>query len=461
MWWSYQRIQKINLKGIIMESNIGRKAAIFFRKKPYSSILLGASLLCSATPALAGWEVQWIDKFNGSGVNWDNWTAQTEANYNNEVQCYTADDSSSEKNYDVSDGTLKIIARKKGNNCSTLNNQYKTWTSGRLNSKDKQEFLYGRIESRIRFHNLEGGTWPAFWMLENRIAEQPIKGDGDYINWPNAGAGEIDVWEWFSNSPNTYITNFFNTESCASQVNYTYPNGSVDVLEWHNYALEWQENEISFYIDEVLVTTQDVTDCSQYNEPMFVLLNVAMGGNLGGNIDANLEMATMEVDYVAHCTPSDANSATYCNEALVDDDDDEDKEELKVTINVLQNGLSVTYIDPADGPVTLSAEASNLQSDKEYSYDWNTDQLASPVTINDKVIFDPASMDDGNYDVSVKLTDQQDSEFTDSDTLTLQVKATTAPVITPTPTESSNGGSTGQLFLITLSLLCLFRRRFK
>ena len=218
-------------------------------------ILAGSLLLCFAGPSLAGWEVQWIDKFDGEGVNWDNWTAQTEANYNNEDQCYTDDDSSDEKNYDVSDGTLKIIARKQSDTyrCEGLDNSTsKTWTSGRLNSKDKAEFLYGRVESRIRFspdEDLLGGTWPAFWMLENRINQQPFAGDGDYINWPSAGAGEIDVWEWFSNSPDSYITNFFNTESCGSRIDYSYPNGSVDVQNWHRYAMEWTEDEISLLRD--------------------------------------------------------------------------------------------------------------------------------------------------------------------------------------------------------------------
>ena len=145
------------------------------------------------TTANAGWEVNYIDTFAGNSVNWQNWTAQIDANFNNEVQCYTDDDSSVNKNFDVSDGTLKIIARKKQVNCAGLNNQPRTWTSGRINGKDKREFLYGRIESRIRFHNLEGGTWPAFWMLENRIAESPRKNDDDFSNWPNAGAGEIDA----------------------------------------------------------------------------------------------------------------------------------------------------------------------------------------------------------------------------------------------------------------------------
>ncbi|WP_234496472.1 glycoside hydrolase family 16 protein [Vibrio maritimus] len=266
-------------------------------------------------PVLAGWQVHWIDTFEGNSVNWNNWTAQTQANYNNEVQCYTDDDSSEQRNYDVSDGTLKIIARKGTNQCMTLSGQTKTWTSGRINTKDKQEFLYGRLEARIRFHNLEGGTWPAFWMLENRIAEQPIKGDNDNVGWPNVGASEIDVWEWFSNEPESYITNFFNTaHSCGSEYRYTYPNGAQDVLDWHRYAMEWDENEIAFYIDDELVTRHDVSQCPRYKEPMFVLLNVAMGGMLGGNIDPSLQQATMEVDYIAHCQRSASNDIQYCDE---------------------------------------------------------------------------------------------------------------------------------------------------
>lgn len=262
----------------------------------------------------AGWETQWIERFDGAGVDWTNWTAQIQANYNNEVQCYTDDDSSLNKNYDVSGGTLKIIARKQNISCPGLGNASKSWTSGRLNSKDKQEFLFGRIEARIRFLNTEGGTWPAFWMLENRIAENPIAGDGDNINWPNPGAGEIDVWEWFSNNPSSYITNFFNTSSCGSEVRYSYPGGVNDVLQWHDYAMEWDANTIRFFVDDIQVTSHNISGCAQYKEPMFILLNVAMGGNLGGAIDPGLNQATMEVDYVAHCTETNSNSATRCNQ---------------------------------------------------------------------------------------------------------------------------------------------------
>lgn len=303
-----------------MESQLKKMQHFLCKQTKYRTLLTGIYLLCISAPTMAGWQVQWVDKFDGDGVNWDNWTAQTQANYNNEVQCYTDDDSSAEKNYDVSNGTLKIIARKKSISCPGLGGAQKSWTSGRLNGKDKSEFLYGRIESRIRFDKLEGGTWPAFWMLGNRTQEQPYTNDNDFSHWPNTGAGKIDIWEWFSNEPDTYITNFFNEQKylnndCGNEVRYSYPNGGTDVQNWHNYAMQWTKDEISFYLDETLVVSQDVSNCSQYEEPMFVLLNVAMGGMLGGEIDPSLQKATMEVDYVAHCTATTTNNAVYCNES--------------------------------------------------------------------------------------------------------------------------------------------------
>lgn len=278
--------------------------------------MVAAGLLATGL-ASAGWKVQWIDRFEGSSVNWENWTAQTSANFNNEVQCYTDDDSSAVRNYDVSNGTLKIVARKMAIECPGQGGRLRGWTSGRLNSKDKQEFLFGRIEARIRFKNLEGGTWPAFWMLENRINEQPVAGDGDNVGWPNPGASEIDVWEWFANDPNRYIINFFNTGgfACGREIRHPYPNGPADVLDWHVYAMEWTADRARFFFDDTEVASIDLRGCSVYEEPMFVLLNVAMGGNLGGAIDPGLTEAVLEIDYVAHCQDDGQSDATRCNES--------------------------------------------------------------------------------------------------------------------------------------------------
>ncbi|MCJ2376307.1 glycoside hydrolase family 16 protein [Vibrio sp. ZSDZ34] len=437
-------------------------------------VLLGGLVLVTSSPATAGWEVQWIDSFEGSGVDWRNWNPQTKANYNNEVQCYTSDDYSDERNYDVSDGTLKIIARKKLHSCATLGGQTKSWTSGRLNSKDKQEFLYGRIEARIRFHNLEGGTWPAFWMLENRIAEQPVKGDGDNVGWPNPGAGEIDVWEWFSNEPSTYITNFFNSSGCGSEVRYHYPNGADDVLDWHKYALEWTPESIDFYMNETLVASQNVTGCQQYNEPMFILLNVAMGGNLGGSIDPALQTATMEVDYVAHCLSTDDNTAVYCDESTPKNESLIPPSPLPETqLSLHQNGEETEIVDPFGGEVvvTLQVELSDEQV-QEYSIYWQADDIPSPSMQGYTFSFEPESMLNDDYRLKVSLIHDTDEALDINNELIIQVRRnqkepeadksdSETTEIPPTSTSSSGGsGSIPTLFGL-LALLFLRRKAFK
>lgn len=433
------------------------------------------------SPVWAGWQVEWIDRFDQDGVDWSNWTAQTQANYNNEVQCYTDDETSSNKNLDVSDDTLKIIARRQAISCPGLNGIQKSWTSARLNSKDKREFLYGRIEARIRFDSLQGGSWPAFWMLENRIAEQPRANDNDFINWPNPGAGEIDVWEWFSNGPNTYITNFFNTNSCGSEVRYNYPSGASDVLEWHRYAIEWSEQQIQFFIDDLLVTTHDISNCPQYKEPMFVLINVAMGGNLGGNIDAGFNQAIMEIDYVAHCSQTSSNSNTGCNEttplAAADDDNDGVENSLdlcpntapnvevdstgceivqqqnvapEVSLSILQNGQNTSTINVDDGLVTITAVVTDDNPDDIVSLIWTLENIPAPNVNGAQVSFDPSSMAPGNYQITVTANDDGDPVLSDVLSISLSVQAD--------PEESTGGG--GSLGFL-LMILCYLRLTVK
>jgi beta-glucanase (GH16 family) len=417
-----------------------------------SLLLLGLSKV-----VFAGWQVQWMDRFEDSGVDWQNWTAQIQANYNNEIQCYTDDDSSENRNYEVSDGTLKIIARRQNINCVGLGGQQKSWTSGRLNSKDKAEFLYGRVESRIRFLNLEKGTWPAFWMLENRIAEDPKKNDDDFIHWPNPGAGEIDVWEWFSNRPDNYITNFFNTSGCGREVLYNYPGGSTDVTQWHNYAIERTATKIALYIDNILVTQHDVTNCAQYKEPMFVLLNVAIGGSLGGNVDASLNKATMEVDYVGYCTATDGNDFAYCNESTSNDlDDDADgvlnasdlcpatplganvddvgcssEQEVNVapsvSLRLQQNNVDVTEVKTTGGPVTISAQILDSNEQDSFVLTWQTTGIVQPQISDLNVVFEPINLTAGTYTISAEARDDGNPSLATTTSLTFAVKANQAP----------------------------------
>lgn len=373
----------------------------------------------------AGWEVTWIDKFDGNRVDFTKWTAQTQANYNNEIQCYTDDDVSELRNYEVSDGTLKIISRRGEVACEGQGNRIRPWTSGRLNSKDKGEFLYGRVEARIRFLELKGGTWPAFWMLENRISEQPVKGDNDSIAWPNPGAGEIDVWEWYANNGDRYITNFFNTGNCGAERRVNYPGGANDVMEWTTYAMEWDADSIAFYMNDQIVAEHDLSNCSQYQEPMFVLINVAMGGTLGGNIDDTLDTATMEVDYVAHCEKTTANALTSCNEEtpVIEDDDNDGVSNRNdvcpntpegVTVDATGCEVQTAPVSAPAPPMLPSQQVISLFSDQysditniNYNPNWGQATQVEQIDIDSNTVlkysnlnYQGTSFEDNTQDVS-------------------------------------------------------------
>ncbi|MDM7860638.1 family 16 glycosylhydrolase [Alteromonas sp. ASW11-36] len=414
--------------------------------------IIGLALMSFS--ANAGWELTWVDRFDGTGVNWDNWTAQTQANYNNEVQCYTDDESSAQRNYEVSDGTLKITARRMDIACPGLGGEQRTWTSGRLNSKDKAEFLYGRVEARLRFLNLEGGSWPAFWMLENRIAEQPYKGDNDFVNWPNPGAGEIDVWEWYGNSGASYITNFFNVASCGGEFRPDYPGGVTDVTEFNTYAMEWTPDSVAFYMNDTLVVQHDMSNCSQYEEPMFVLINVAMGGNLGGNIDPALNQATMEVDYVAHCTRSTANSETGCNESspvLQDADGDGVSDSVDQCPNtpagatVDFNGCQIQTeplagasapVEPEENVISLYSDSYTNITGIDYNPDWGQATAVSEVDLAGNSVLKYEGLNYQGTDFDSNRQDVSELDFFHVDYWTYNADSLRIYLISPGPVET-------------------------
>ena len=416
------------------------------------------ALASVSLPADAGWELEWIDDFSGNGVNWQNWTAHIQANFNNEIQCYTDDESSDKPNLTVSDGTLKITAHRETVQCEGLNGQQKSWTSGRLVSKDKREFLYGRLEARLKFSTLDGGTWPAFWALENRIAEDPIKGDNDTVHWPNPGAGEIDICEWFSNDGNSYITNFFNTSGCGGEFRPSYPGGAADVLEFHTYAMEWSPDTVSFLMDDQVVHSVNISDCPQYKEPMYVLINVAIGGNLGGNVDPALNQATMEVDYIAHCTASDANQVTSCNEQTPrasDSDEDSVSDNLDTCPETPQgaavdiDGCEISDLvqrpeSTAPTPSHSSTDVISIFSDQydniadvNYDPDWGQSTITTQITIAENSVLELQGLNYQGIAFESNSQDLSEMDFLHFDYWTDNSPAFNFYLISPGPQETA------------------------
>ena len=200
---------------------------------------------------------------------------------NKEEQYYT----NRTQNIIVENGVLKITARRE---------QYmgEAFTSARIITKGKFETKYGRIEARIKLPRGKG-LWPAFWMLGS---------NSDTAIWPQCG--EIDIMEYLGNSP----TKVFGTVhgpgySGGNAITKTYslPNSRFDT-DFHVFGVEWDENYINFYVDEVLynqIKPSDVTGDWVFNNPFYIILNMAVGGNYPGAPNSETPFPQeMLVDYV-------------------------------------------------------------------------------------------------------------------------------------------------------------------
>jgi len=222
----------------------------------------------------------WSDEFDSDGApNSANWTYDLGTGSggwgNGEIQSYTDDAT----NVIVEDGKLKITARKDGSN----------YTSTRLKSIDLFEFKYGRVEVSAKLPDAQG-TWPAIWMLGANFPE---------VGWPRCG--EIDIMEqtgWDKNtSLGTYHWFDTNTNANASYGETISVNNASS--EFHLYGLEWTEDTLTVLLDNVPVTIMGHNaDLPFFDKDFFFILNVAMGGTLGGDIDPAFTEDTMEIDYV-------------------------------------------------------------------------------------------------------------------------------------------------------------------
>lgn len=228
---------------------------------------------------ISGYELVWNDEFNGNklGSDWT-WEVQPAGWVNNELQNYVEDD----KVACVSDGTLKI----------NLINDGGTIKSARLYARQKTGWKYGYIQARIRLPKGKG-TWPAFWMM-------PV----NFSSWP--ADGEIDIMEEVGHNPNVVVStihcNKYNnggtpTESASRNV-------STAQTDFHDYAVEWTADYMTFYVDgeKLLTYSNDGSgkDAWPFDTAFYPILNLAWGGSWGGQqgIDESCLPATMEVDYV-------------------------------------------------------------------------------------------------------------------------------------------------------------------
>jgi beta-glucanase (GH16 family) len=231
------------------------------------------------------------DEFNGTAVDTSKWEIQTGdgCSYgvcgwgNNELQSYQA------ANATVANGLLTITAKKQRVGS-------KSYTSARLrtlNMPGSGQWTHGRFEARIRIPGGRG-MWPAFWMLPKTS-----------VAWP--ASGEIDIQEttgqrsMYQMGSIHYGSSNANHQSITSQI-LKQPDTWADAF--HVYAVQWTTNKISWYVDDVLFATRTPADMANpadwtfENYQYYLILNLAVGGNLGGPVDDTALPQTMQVDYV-------------------------------------------------------------------------------------------------------------------------------------------------------------------
>ena len=168
------------------------------------------------------------------------------------------------------------------------------FTSAKLKTAGKLMFQYGKLEIRMKVPSGDG-TWPAFWMLGNDL----LKG----IPWPDSG--EIDILETKGSLPNTAFGTIHGpglAGGAGGGFGSTFTSPTPLTSGFHTYAIEWKKNQIDFYVDDNLYFTAASNDSSTgtwvYNQPFFMILNLAMGGEFTGDLDPAMTKAQMSIDYI-------------------------------------------------------------------------------------------------------------------------------------------------------------------
>jgi beta-glucanase (GH16 family) len=269
-----------------------------------SSPILNGLVIRRQKPDSRSWDLIWGDEFDRGDTpdrsNWniDIWRARK---VNDEDQAYT----DREKNIRVVDGKLILEAHRESFDDAA-------YTSGRVQSQGKGDFLYGRVDIRAKLPAGQG-TWPALWMLPSDPYRYATScGDGEDWHgstscdaWPNSG--EIDIMEHVGYDMGHVHGTVHNR--AFYWANQEQRKGSVEVPDagkaFHIYSLEWAPEHIHIYLDGSLYFSyyrqQAAWEAWPYDHSYHLILNLAVGGmwgRAGGPIDDDIFPVSMEVDYV-------------------------------------------------------------------------------------------------------------------------------------------------------------------
>ncbi|MEE4174880.1 MAG: glycoside hydrolase family 16 protein [Xanthomonadales bacterium] len=207
---------------------------------------------------------------------------------NRELQYYTDEP----ENVSLEDGMLHIRA--------VSHPPERPFTSGRIKTEDKLTILYGTIEARIRVPDLADGLWPAFWTLGNNFSE---------VGWPMCG--ELDIMEMGNSAAisdgviNRRIGSTAHWDKAGQHTNlgqyFDAPAALKD--DFHVFRMEWTPESVTTFLDGQQVWQIDIrpsscTSCTEFHQPHFLLLNMAVGGTYTGILDASGITASFPAELV-------------------------------------------------------------------------------------------------------------------------------------------------------------------
>jgi beta-glucanase (GH16 family) len=368
------------------------------------------------TPAYATYSLVWSDEFNGTSLDTDNWTPDIGDGCpnlcgwgNNELQYYRAE------NVTVSGGNLVLTTRAESFGG-------RSYTSGKVTTRDKQTFLYGRIEMRAKIPT-GGGMWPAFWMMPQ---------DNVYGGW--AASGEIDIMESANATTSISGTLHFG----GSYPNNTYSGGSYSLGgasfadDFHIYAVEWEPDEMRWYVDGVLYSTKTSAEWyttaapgnprAPFDQEFYIILNAAIGGNYTG------------------CTSPGCITATLPQEFLID--------YVRVYEDIVNDAPTVSITAPVSGStvpagdITISAIASDTDGSVATVEFYNGAAYLGEDTTA-PYSFAWTSVPDGCYEIVARVLDDLGGVGTDAVEITVgtgcgQVPFLGSPFHLPTKIEAED-----------------------
>lgn len=245
------------------------------------------------TLSYEGYTLRWEDTFDGTTLNREDWNVELHEPgwVNNELQSYV----DSPENIYLEDGKLVLKPVETRSADGTV-----SYTSGRVNTQNKHDFKYGIFEARAKVPAGQGFL-PAFWMMPTN--------ENLYGQWPRCG--EIDIMEVLGNdTTRSYGTLHYGNPHSQSQAGCTLTEGSFSD-EYHTFAVEWEPGRISWYVDGRMIHTEndwysategqgEITYPAPFDQPFYIILNLAVGGNWPGNPDETTDIANaaFSIDYV-------------------------------------------------------------------------------------------------------------------------------------------------------------------